>query len=272
MGFIAIDRDIENHWIYKDAEYFKVWFEILLRTRFSQEPEKILVGGQFINVEYGQFVYGRVSWSERLGISEQRLRTLFKRLQDDDMIEVVQRLPKLTIYSVKNYSKYNQQPNQQTNQQKDQERQGISDDANHQTNSISTANQPATNHQPTSNQPHNNKEIKKQRNKVIKNNYAEFVTLTDLEYEKLVAEHGEQAVKEMIEILNSYKAASGRKYKSDYHTMTGRGWVLEKYRKESLKVLNRQPSSQQHSQYQRTKSRLQQLYEEAMIGESSGGY
>ena len=142
MAFIGIDRGIENHWIYQDAEYFKVWFEILLRARYSTEPEKKLIEGKIVTIEYSQFIFGRISWSERLKVSEQRLRTLMKKLVADEMIELVQKFPKFSLYSVKNYEKYNQQ----NNQQKDHIEQGFEDDVNQQSNSTPTSSQPAANH------------------------------------------------------------------------------------------------------------------------------
>jgi uncharacterized phage protein (TIGR02220 family) len=101
-----------DHWIYQDAEYFKVWFEMLYRARYLQEPATKLIHGQLVTIKRGEFVFGRKSWSERLGISEQRLRTLIKRLVQDNMIELVKRYNKFTIYKVVNYEKYNQQGDQ----------------------------------------------------------------------------------------------------------------------------------------------------------------
>lgn len=63
--------------------------------------------------------------------------------------------------------------------------------------------------------------------KAKKYRYAENVTMTRDEYGKLCAEYGEDPAKEMVEILNTYKGSTGRRYKSDY--MTIRGWVKDKY-------------------------------------------
>ena len=106
-GYIKIHREIMDHWIYKDAEYFKVWVEMLLRARHSREPKTDLHHGIKYTVNYAQFVYGRKEWSKRLGISEQRLRGLFQKLVDDNMIKVVEHLPRMTIVEVINYEKYN---------------------------------------------------------------------------------------------------------------------------------------------------------------------
>lgn len=58
-----------------------------------------------------------------------------------------------------------------------------------------------------------------------KTSFAEFVTMTDDEHAKLVSEFGEQGTEKLIDKLNSYKGASGKKYKSDY--MAIRQWVIE---------------------------------------------
>lgn len=74
----------------------------------------------------------------------------------------------------------------------------------------------------------NSRNIEKQ-----KNSYAEFVTLTSDEYSKLVEEFGENATKRMIQILDNYKGANDKKYKSDYRAILN--WVVDKYNEESQK-------------------------------------
>lgn len=63
--------------------------------------------------------------------------------------------------------------------------------------------------------------------------YAEFVSLTKDEYAKLCEDHGEEAAKRMIEILDNYKGSSGKKYKSDYRAILN--WVVERYNEELRK-------------------------------------
>lgn len=65
-----------------------------------------------------------------------------------------------------------------------------------------------------------------------KNKYAEFVSMTEDEYKKLVANYKDEAlVKRMIEVLDNYKGANGKKYKSDYRAILN--WVAEKVLKEN---------------------------------------
>lgn len=55
--------------------------------------------------------------------------------------------------------------------------------------------------------------------KPTKKKYAEHVSLTEEEYQKLVAQFGEEGTQDKIENLNLYKGSKGKKYKSDYMTI-----------------------------------------------------
>jgi hypothetical protein len=152
-GFIGIDRGLRDHWIYQDAEYLKVWLEMLFLARFSEETHTELIDGDLISVEYGQFIFGRVKWSQRLKISEQRLRTLMVKLKKENMIELVLEHRKCSVYALVNYAKFNHE----SNHQKTQSQQWFEDDANHQINQLPTISQPSANHQPTTKEQCSNK-------------------------------------------------------------------------------------------------------------------
>jgi hypothetical protein len=232
VAYIGLDRGIIDHWIYQDAEYFKVWFEMLYRARFAHEPHTELVDGEIVVVNYSEFIFGRIKWSARLKVSEQRLRTLIKKLKAEGMIEVVSEHRKCTLYAIKNYAKFNQQSNQQS----DQSQQGDEGTGNQQSNQPSTSSQPAANQQPTTKEErkkvNNDKKVKE-----LKTIYAEQVSLTDSEYQKLIEKYGtEDNVKAAIEKLSNYKCSKKTKYTSDYHVLIG--WVYDDFKKKNLIVLN----------------------------------
>jgi hypothetical protein len=56
--------------------------------------------------------------------------------------------------------------------------------------------------------------------------YAEFVQLKESEYNKLIEEHGKPLTDKMIQTLDNYKGANGKKYKSDYRAILN--WVVDK--------------------------------------------
>lgn len=74
-------------------------------------------------------------------------------------------------------------------------------------------------------------EIEKKKEK--KNKYAEYVSLSESEYQKLINTYGEQSTKQMIEALDNYKGANGKKYASDYRAILN--WVVEKVQKQDSK-------------------------------------
>lgn len=64
--------------------------------------------------------------------------------------------------------------------------------------------------------PPKRKEENRKEEKII---YAEFVTLTEKEYQNLVEQFGENGTKDRIDNLNLYKGSKGVKYQSDYLTI-----------------------------------------------------
>jgi len=79
------------------------------------------------------------------------------------------------------------------------------------------------------------KEIKEEETKNKKNQYAEFVSMTDDEHLQLVDKVGEVGTMRCIEILDNYKGSSGKKYKSDYRAILT--WVLNRYFEETTPTL-----------------------------------
>lgn len=74
--------------------------------------------------------------------------------------------------------------------------------------------------------PEDKKPKKTPKKKPDKKQYADFVTLTEAEYEKLVDGHGKAAADKFVEELNLYKGSTGKTYKSDYMTILN--WVVDK--------------------------------------------
>lgn len=73
----------------------------------------------------------------------------------------------------------------------------------------------------------NDKNDKNDKNKYI---YADFVSMTQDEHQKLLDEFGLVATNKMIETLNNYKGATGKKYKSDYLAI--KNWVIDRVKKD----------------------------------------
>lgn len=109
-GWIKLHRAISEHWIYRDAEYLKIWIEMLLRARFDDQAVVELQDGQVIELGRGEFIFGRKKWSQRLGIPERRLRTFIDRLLKDDLLELKKSTNKFSIYRIID-TEYDELPN-----------------------------------------------------------------------------------------------------------------------------------------------------------------
>ena len=81
-------------------------------------------------------------------------------------------------------------------------------------------------------EPVEQKDKPKKPTKPSKHKYAEFVLLSEAEYQKLVDAHGKEGADWMIEKLDNYKAARGMTYKSDYRAILN--WVVKEYEKQKL--------------------------------------
>lgn len=66
--------------------------------------------------------------------------------------------------------------------------------------------------------------------KTPKVQYAEFVSMTEEEYKKLLEKFGAEKTKRAVEILDNYKGQSGRSYESDYRAILN--WTMERVNEE----------------------------------------
>jgi hypothetical protein len=64
--------------------------------------------------------------------------------------------------------------------------------------------------------------------------WAENVTMTNDEHEKLLAAHGPADAARLIEILDNYKGSSGKKYQSDYRAILS--WCVDRLEKEKREL------------------------------------
>lgn len=78
---------------------------------------------------------------------------------------------------------------------------------------------------------------KAEKKKQEKMQYADFVSLTEDEYGKLVYGYGQRAADKFVEVLNLYKGSTGKNYKSDYMTILN--WVTGKVEKENPGLIQR---------------------------------
>lgn len=77
--------------------------------------------------------------------------------------------------------------------------------------------------------------------------FADYVTMTNAEYEKLVSTYGKDVSDQCITVLDNYKGANGKKYKSDYRAILN--WVVDKVKQAQAKTPKKQYEQRQYSDF-----------------------
>ncbi len=147
-GWIKLWRQSLDHGWLKNGDLWRFWCWCLLRA--NHERCTTMVGYQKVELEPGQFVFGRKAASLELGMTQQTVRTCVKNLTLLENL-TIKSTNKFSIISITNWSTYqgNDSDHQPTNQQT--------------TNQQLTNNQPATNQQLTTEKNVRTQEYKNER-------------------------------------------------------------------------------------------------------------
>lgn len=218
-GWIKLYRKIMEHPFYQEKRpfsRFEAWLDLLMRA--NHKDTKIVLGNEVVEVRRGSFITSEVKLMERWNWSKTKVRAYLTLLEKDNMIVKISDRKKTTI-SICNYSLY--QDLETTEElKKDREE---------------TAKKPQTRHrQEVKNNKNEKKKDKDNPLTPLKTKFADFVSLTNDEYMSLVARLGsEDRIKRAIEILDNYKGATGKTYKSDYRAILN--WVIGRLEEEEQK-------------------------------------
>lgn len=210
-GWIKLHRQIRENWTWEEKPYSKgqAWIDLILSA--NHEDRKVPLGNEVYDVKRGSFITSELKLMNRWGWSKTKVRAFLKLLQNDSMI-LQKKDSKKTTLTITNYSDY-QDKETEEEPQKDQKK---------------TAKKP---------QKNTNKNEKNEKN--IKNTYAEFVTMTNAEYEKLVSTYGEEFTKQCIAVLDNYKGQNNKKYACDYRAILN--WVVDKVKNQGTTKQKYQP-------------------------------
>lgn len=74
--------------------------------------------------------------------------------------------------------------------------------------------------------------------------YAEFVSMTEQEHQKLVDQYGREKTERFITVLDNYAGSTGKEYKSDYRAILN--WVVKRVEEEEEQHASRPSGSAQH--------------------------
>ena len=106
-GWIAIHREIQEHWIWQDPEKLRAWIDLLLMA--NHEKAEIGLREGMVVVKRGQLITSIGKLAERWKWSKDRVRRFLKVLSDTNMITRVSDTHKTTI-TIVNYDKFQDKP------------------------------------------------------------------------------------------------------------------------------------------------------------------
>ena len=108
------------------------------------------------------------------------------------------------------------------------------------------------------------KESKENKNKINKKeqeekiHFADFVTMTNAEHEKLVSTYGTEFTDQCIKILDNYKGSKDKEYKSDYRAILS--WVVDEVNKRKQENKYNSRKTEYNGYSQRSYENLDSLY------------
>lgn len=103
MGWIKLDRKIQDNWIWQDPIKLKWWLDVLLTANHSDAT--VNIGYQLLECKRGQSILSLKSWGQRWNVSKDTVRNFFNLLEKDHMI-THENLTKTTRITVCNYEVY----------------------------------------------------------------------------------------------------------------------------------------------------------------------
>lgn len=201
-GWIKINRDIADMADYLGEKFNRpmCWIDLILLAEVK--PKEITIRGIKATVERGQIAISARELAYRWSLS---VPTVLKRLKEfvgEGRVSVT-KSNVVNIITILDYDSYQCRDEEQKPMQQDLFGQPL---------------------------PVMEQDVKRNPSPMPrKHRYAPCVLLTEDEYGKLAAEHGEEAAKWMIRKLDDYKAAKGATYKSDYRAILN--WVVREYQK-----------------------------------------
>jgi len=205
-GWIKVFRKIRKSVLWKKKPFSpgQAWIDMLLRA--NHDTRSVILGWKKIEIHRGEFITSQRALGEAWGWGRMRVRLFLNMLEKEPSISTTPITHTATHVKIIKYDTYQgEQPTEKPTEK--------------------PTSQPTRNPRVTTNK--NNKNIKKKRKKNIPPILClcEYVQMKDEELQTLLSKFGERNTLKMIDKLDNYKGASGKKYKSDYRAILS--WVAD---------------------------------------------
>ena len=108
VGWIKIDRNIRNHWIWSDPIKFQWWFDIIMTVNY--EDKKVPIGYKLFLCKRGESLMSYNEWAKRWKVSKSVVYNFFTMLKNDEMISIKNETVTIRL-TVCNYDSYQDNQN-----------------------------------------------------------------------------------------------------------------------------------------------------------------
>ena len=105
-GWIKISRNINEHWLWRDAELLKWWLDLLLMAAWKDHKE--LHGKQLVTIKKGQLVASVSYLCNRWKRSRPMVENFLGNLEKDGMI-LKDVSGNISVITIQNYDSYQTQ-------------------------------------------------------------------------------------------------------------------------------------------------------------------
>lgn len=107
-GWIKIDRQIQDHWIWNDPEKLKAWIDLLMMA--NHDVKKLEMRDGLVTIRRGQLVTSIDKLAKRWGWSKNRVYRFLKILETDRMVQRKANAYRTTL-TIVNYGKFQDRGN-----------------------------------------------------------------------------------------------------------------------------------------------------------------
>lgn len=123
-GYILINRQLEDHWLWTDKPFSRgqAWIDLILMANYADST--MVVKGKIVEIKRGQVLRTIAFLSEKWGWNAKKVRTFVKTLEGQQMV-TLQGSAQGTLITIENYAFWQtlgQESGQQKGQQKGQAR------------------------------------------------------------------------------------------------------------------------------------------------------
>ncbi|EMF0391867.1 hypothetical protein JMQ88_000942 [Enterococcus hirae] len=119
-GWIALHRNIGDHWVYQEKRVFskyEAWLDLLMDA--NHQNNKFLFDGQLIEVKRGEFITSVRQLCERWGWSNTKVNRFLKMLENDQML-IRKSDSQKTVITIVNYDFYQRNESKETTAKRQQ--------------------------------------------------------------------------------------------------------------------------------------------------------